>query len=94
MAIKIRIPTPLQTITKKQAEVTASGKTVKEALGSLTKDFSGIRERLFDDKGELRRFINFYVNDEDIRFLKGIDTPIKDGDEISIIPAIAGGAAS
>lgn len=92
MAVKIRIPTPLQSITKNQAEVTASGKTVKEALGVLTKDYAGIRERLFDEKGELRRFINFYVNDEDIRFLKGVDTPIKDGDEISIIPAIAGGS--
>lgn len=91
MAIKIRIPTPLQTLTKSQAEVTASGKTVKEALDAMIQDYAGIKERLFDDKGELRRFINFYVNDEDIRFLNGIDTAIKDGDEIAIVPAIAGG---
>lgn len=91
MAIKIRVPTPLQKLTQNQGEVEASGKTVKEALADLEKRYPGIRERLYDDKGSLRRFINFYVNDEDIRFLQSDATALKDGDELSIVPAIAGG---
>lgn len=91
MSIKIRIPTPLQTITKNQAEVSANGKTVKEILTVLSSEYNGLKERLYDDKGQLRRFINFYVNDEDVRFLDGENTSLEDGDEISIVPAIAGG---
>lgn len=91
MSIKVRIPTPLQTLTQNQGEVEGTGTSVKEILDNLCQKYSGFKERLYDDKGQLRRFINFYVNDEDIRFLKGEATPIKDGDEISIVPAIAGG---
>jgi len=91
MATTVRVPTPLQKFTGNQAEVQADGKSVKEILASLETQFPGIKERLYDEQGKLRRFINFYVNNEDIRFLKGEDTPIKDGDEISVVPAIAGG---
>ncbi len=91
MSVKVRIPTPLQKLTGNQAEVAVSGSTVKAALATLEEKHPGIRERLYDDKGGLRRFINFYVNDEDIRFLNGEDTPLKDGDDLSIVPAIAGG---
>lgn len=91
MSVKVRIPTPLQKLTGNQAEVVVPGSTVKAALAALEEKHPGIRERLYDDKGGLRRFINFYVNDEDIRFLKGEDTPLKEGDDLSIVPAIAGG---
>ncbi len=91
MAIKIRIPTPLQKLTQNQGELEVSGTNVKEALADLNKKYPGIHERLYDDKGSLRRFINFYVNDEDIRFLQGDTTALKEGDELSIVPAIAGG---
>ena len=93
MTIKVRIPTPLQTLTKNQGEVAAQGKNVKEVLASLEKNYGGFKSRIYDEKGQLRRFINFYVNDEDIRFLKGEDTAVKEGDEISIVPAIAGGVS-
>ncbi len=91
MAIKVRIPTPLQKLTQNQGEVEVAGSNVKEALADLNKKYAGIHERLYDDKGGLRRFINFYVNDEDIRFLQSDETALKDGDELSIVPAIAGG---
>ena len=91
MAITIRIPTPLQKLTGNQAEVSADGATVQDLLANLEKQFPGIKERLCDEQGKLRRFVNVYVNEEDIRFLKQEGTPVKDGDEISIIPAIAGG---
>ena len=91
MSIKIRIPTPLQKLTANQGEIQADGKTVAEVLAALEKQFPGMKERLYDDKGALRRFINFYVNDEDIRFLDGEKTQLKNGDELSIVPAIAGG---
>lgn len=91
MAIKVRVPTPLQKLTQNQAEVEVNGKDVRSALADLEEKYPGMRERIYDDKGSLRRFINFYVNEEDIRFLKSEDTPLKDGDELSIVPAIAGG---
>ncbi|MDX1387237.1 MAG: MoaD/ThiS family protein [bacterium] len=91
MAIKVRIPTPLQKLTENQAEVEVDGSDVKSALANLESKFPGMKERLYDEKGSLRRFINFYVNEEDIRFLKSEETPLKDGDELSIVPAIAGG---
>lgn len=91
MAIKVRVPAPLQRLTKNQPEVTADGSNVKELIGSLEKDFPGIKERICDEKGDVRRFINIYVNEEDIRFLERDRTQLKDGDEVSIIPAIAGG---
>lgn len=91
MPVKIRIPTPLQKLTANQAEVAAKGSSIKEVLTDLERSYPGIKERLYDEKGVLRRFINFYVNNEDIRFLKGETTPVKEGDEVSIVPAIAGG---
>lgn len=91
MAVKVLIPTPLQKLTNDQATVECSGSTIAELLDSLEQSCPGIKARLCDDKGELRRFVNFYVNSEDIRFLEGTNTPLKEGDEVSIIPAIAGG---
>ncbi len=92
MSIKVRIPTPLQKLTNNQAEVQVEATNVNELLASLEKQHPGIKERLCDEKGILRRFVNVYVNEEDIRFLQGQDTALKAGDDISIIPAIAGGA--
>lgn len=92
MATTVRIPTPLQKMTNNQAEVTVKGSNIKEVLADLEKQYPGIHGRLYDDKGQLRRFINFYVNDEDIRFLKGEETVVKDGDAVSVVPAIAGGS--
>lgn len=91
MAVKVRIPTPLQNMTERQGEVALEGATVGEVLAALEAQFPGLRERLRDESGKLRRFINVYVSDEDIRFLQNEDTPLKDSDEISIVPAIAGG---
>ena len=91
MAIKVRIPTPLQKLTQNQTEVEASGSTVDELVNSLESKYPGIKERVYDEQGKLRRFVNVYVNEEDVRFLDGEKTKIKDGDEVSIIPAIAGG---
>lgn len=91
MAVKVRIPTPLQKMTNNQPEVEAEGSSIKAILADLEKQFPGIKERLYDEQGNLRRFINFYVNNEDIRFLKGEETAIKEGDEVSVVPAIAGG---
>ncbi|HCU24410.1 MAG TPA: molybdopterin synthase sulfur carrier subunit [Deltaproteobacteria bacterium] len=91
MSVKIRIPTPLQKLSGNQPEVEVQGNDVKAVLAALEEKHPGMRERLYDEKGALRRFINFYVNDEDIRFLKSEETPLKDGDELSIVPAIAGG---
>ncbi len=89
--ITVRIPTPLRTLTKGQGEVQAAAGTVAEMIDTLNGAHPGIKDRLCDDKGELRRFVNIYVNEEDIRFLSGKDTTLKDGDEVSIVPAIAGG---
>lgn len=91
MSVKVLIPTPLQKLTHNQATVECNGSTISELLESLEQSCPGIKARLCDDQGELRRFVNFYVNSEDIRFLEGTNTPLKDGDEVSIIPAIAGG---
>ena len=90
--IKVRIPTPLRPMTGGKSEVELAGSTVSEIIENLGSAHPGIKERLYDEQGEVRRFINIYVNEEDIRFLTGKDTPLKDGDEVSIIPAIAGGA--
>lgn len=87
----VRIPTPLRTLTGGRDEVKASGATVGEAIEFLEQAHPGIRERLLDDKG-VRRFVNIYVGEEDIRFLQGLGTSLKTGDQISIVPAIAGGA--
>jgi molybdopterin synthase sulfur carrier subunit len=91
MPVIVRIPTPLRSITKGNAEVPAKGETVDDVMQDLERQFPGLRERLVDEKGELRRFINLYVNEEDVRFLQGRTTALKDGDTIAIVPAIAGG---
>lgn len=91
MSVLVRIPTPLQKLVGDQAEVQAEGATLREVVNSLAEKNSEIKSRLLDDSGELRRFVNVYVNEEDVRFLEKLDTPLKDGDEVSIVPAIAGG---
>ncbi len=90
MAI-VRIPTPLRTYTQNKDEVTVPGQTVGEVLRNLDKANPGIGTRLFDDKGAVKRYVNVFHNEEDIRFLAELETPVKDADKISIIPAIAGG---
>jgi sulfur-carrier protein len=92
MAIKVRIPTPLRTLTQGSETVSAEGKTVRVLIENLEQAHPGLKDRLVDEKG-VRRFVNLYVGEEDIRFLDGLDTELKDGDELSIVPAIAGGAA-
>lgn len=91
MPVKVRIPTPLRKLTRNEELVEVSASTVGTAIAELQSRFPGIRERLLDEQGAVRRFVNVYVNEEDIRFLQNQQTPLKDGDEISIIPAIAGG---
>jgi sulfur-carrier protein len=87
----VRIPTPLRKLTGGLEEVQLQGATVGALLQALEQAHPGIRERIFDDKGQVRRFVNIFANEEDIRFLQNLDTPVKDGDEVSIVPAIAGG---
>lgn len=91
MSVKVRIPTPLRKLTKDEAEVEASGATVREVVEDLEARFPGLKERLCDDNGDLRRFVNVYVGEEDIRFLKGLETELAEGQQVSIIPAVAGG---
>src|SRR6476469_1360982 len=87
----VRIPTPLRKLTQGSEEVSASGKNVGEVITDLEKKYPGIKERICDESGAVRRFVNIFLKDEDIRFLQNLDTPVKDGDELSIVPAIAGG---
>lgn len=89
----VRIPTPLRTLTGGNDEVRATGDTVAEVIADLEKRHPGVRDRLLDEKG-VRRFINIYIGEEDIRFLEGLSTQLKAGDQISIVPAIAGGSAT
>jgi molybdopterin synthase sulfur carrier subunit len=91
MAKNVRIPTPLRKLTNNEELVQIKAETIGGAILELQSRYPGIKERLVDDNGEVRRFVNVYVNEEDIRFLQNQQTPLKDGDEISIIPAIAGG---
>jgi molybdopterin synthase sulfur carrier subunit len=91
MPITVRIPTPLRKLTANQEEVKIAGSTVGEVLNNLETAHPGIGERLLDQAGTIRKFVNIYVNDEDVRFLQNTATPLKEGDEVSIIPAIAGG---
>lgn len=90
MAVKVRIPTPLQKLTRNQGDVDGAPGTIIQLVNELDKKYPGIGERI-SENGKIRRFVNIYVNEEDIRFLKAEDTVIKDGDEVSIVPAIAGG---
>lgn len=91
MAVTIRVPTPLRRVTNGQGEVQVSAGSVREAIDKMEEVFPGFRERVIDEQGEVRKFVNLYVNDEDIRFMKGLDTELKEGDVLSIVPAIAGG---
>ena len=91
MSINVRIPTILRTYTQDQSQVSAEGATLTEVLDSLESSFPGIRARVVDDEGKLRRFVNIYVSEEDVRFSQGLDTPTPDGAQVSIIPAVAGG---
>jgi len=91
MSIKVRIPTPLRKLTGDKSLLEVEGNNIGELIENLEKDFKGIKQRLCEEDGNLRRFINIYLNEEDIRFIKGKETPVKDGDEVSIVPAIAGG---
>jgi sulfur-carrier protein len=91
MPVTVRIPTPLRAVTKGIAEVQAKGETVDDVIGDLERQYPGLRDRIVDETGELRRFVNIYVNQEDIRFMQNRETVLKDGDEVAIVPAIAGG---
>jgi sulfur-carrier protein len=91
MAIEVRIPTILRTYTGGEKVVDGSGGTLDELLNNLDKDHSGLRDRLVDGE-KLRRFVNVYLNDEDVRFLGGLETPVKDGDTVTVLPAVAGGS--
>jgi molybdopterin synthase sulfur carrier subunit len=91
MAVTIRIPTQLRSLAGGESEVAVEATTVSEALKALDAQHSGFAERLFDEQGELRRFVNVFVADEDIRFMQGVDTPLDEGTVVSIIPAVAGG---
>jgi sulfur-carrier protein len=90
MTVTVRIPTPLRTLTGGEDQVKITGSNVQAVIDNLEAKHPGIKERLVDDKG-VRRFVNLYLGDEDIRFLDGLETQLKDGDELSIVPAIAGG---
>lgn len=91
MSVKVRIPTPLRTFTQGLDEVEVQGATVRAAIDDLEKNYAGIKDRICDEKG-VRRFVNIFLNDEeDIRFLEGLDTALKAGDALQIVPAIAGG---
>ncbi len=91
MAVTVKIPTPLRRLTQGKDKVTADGSDVKALIESLEKGHPGIKDRLCDESGSLRHFVNVYVNGEDIRYLNGLTTALKTGDEVSIVPAVAGG---
>ena len=91
MAVKVLIPTPLQKFTNNQAIIECTGSNIDELIDSLENDCPGIKARICDETGKPRRFLNLYVNSEDIRFLDNTDTTLQDGDEVSIVPAVAGG---
>ena len=91
MSVKVRIPTPLRKLTNDEEVVAIEGATIAQILTNLDASFPGLIERICDEQGNVRRFVNIFVNDEDIRFLEEKATPVKAGDEISIVPAIAGG---
>lgn len=91
MSITVRIPTILRTYTKDQSQVTADGETLTDVLESLESSYPGIKARVVDEQGALRRFVNIYVAEEDVRFSQGLQTPTPDGTQVSIIPAVAGG---
>jgi molybdopterin converting factor small subunit len=91
MSITVKVPTQLRTLTDGAPEVTATGSTIADVVSDLESRHPGFGERLLDDSGSLRRFVNLYLDDEDVRFLKGLDTEVREGARLSIIPAVAGG---
>lgn len=91
MAITVRIPQPLRNLTGNLSTVTGDGPTLEACLAHLETTYPGIKERVMDEAGQLRRFVNIYVNGDDVRFMDGLASPLKDGDEVSIVPAVAGG---
>lgn len=91
MPVNVRIPTPMRKFTNEKETVAAQGTTVKAVIDDVLRSYPGLKERVCDEQGSLRRFVNVFLNDEDIRFQDGPETKVKDGDELSIIPAIAGG---
>lgn len=93
MAVKVIIPTPLRQYTERQDTIELNAGTVAEALSGLTSKYEGLRKHLFNEEGKLRSFVNIYLNDEDIRYLKKDQTPLNDNDVLSIVPSIAGGSA-
>jgi molybdopterin converting factor small subunit len=92
MSITVRIPTPLRRITNGERVVTVSGSDLGQALADLDRRFPGIRAKILDDRGEVLQFVNIFVNEQDVRFLAGLQTPLEEGAEVSIVPAMAGGA--
>jgi molybdopterin synthase sulfur carrier subunit len=91
MSVRVRVPTPLRKLTQGADEVDVQGDTVKSLVDDLERKFPGFKERICDETGKVRRFVNVYVNGDDIRFLQNLETSVRDGDSISIVPAIAGG---
>jgi molybdopterin converting factor small subunit len=91
MSVTVRVPTTLRPITSGASEVAVEGATLGEVLANLEHAHPGFRDRLFDEEGNLRRFVNVFVSDDDVRFLQGLETPVPDGETVSIIPAVAGG---
>jgi len=91
MSVRVRVPTPLRQFTAGAEEVAVGGETIGHVVEDLERKFPGMKERMCDEQGRVRRFVNIYVNGDDIRFLSSLETPVKDGDEVDIVPAIAGG---
>ena len=91
MTVTVRIPAPLRKVTGEREVVTADGGSLLEIISRLDQEYPGLKERICDESGELRRFVNLYINGEDVRFLSGLETPVKAGDEVSVVPAVAGG---
>jgi molybdopterin synthase sulfur carrier subunit len=92
MAVKVRIPTPLRGLTNDLDVVAAEGGTLSDIINGLEASYPGMKDRICDEQGEIRRFVNIYVNGEDVRFLDGLTTALNGGDEVSIVPAVAGGS--
>jgi len=92
LSVIVRIPTPLRKLTNEQDIVSGDGETLRACIDGLEAQYPGLKDRLLDETGELRRFVNIYINGEDVRFAQGVQTPLKGGDEISIVPAVAGGS--
>lgn len=91
MSIVVRIPTPLRRLTNGEDKVDVNGDSLGDVIEAMNEQYPGIRERICDDQGQLRNFVNVYINGEDVRFLQGLETATSDGDEVSVVPAVAGG---